>query len=227
MDNRPENRVALCRLCHNLREDKKPCLEDIRHLRAQTDTDDSRPDGETPGKPSAYLAGSMDTEGFDGDHTWRSPLTEHIGSRHFKINSPKEATSQHGAGIVSGVAGEDMRLIDNSDAIIAYFNKKEQVGTLTELVYAVSQNKPALVFFDTALVPAERASDGIELECASPVYWFLINFLTGDGWDGLEANITVETIDNLEQMSAAVNVWDWRRQAVEKQKHRPRGHSFR
>lgn len=33
MDNRPENLVALCRPCHNIREGKKPSLEDIKHLR--------------------------------------------------------------------------------------------------------------------------------------------------------------------------------------------------
>ena len=33
MDNRPENQIALCRLCHNLREGKKPSRKDIKSLR--------------------------------------------------------------------------------------------------------------------------------------------------------------------------------------------------
>lgn len=33
LDNRPENQVALCRLCHNLREGKKPSIEQIRQVR--------------------------------------------------------------------------------------------------------------------------------------------------------------------------------------------------
>lgn len=32
-DNRPENHVGLCGLCHKLREDKKPSLREIRNLR--------------------------------------------------------------------------------------------------------------------------------------------------------------------------------------------------
>ena len=37
LDNREENRVALCRLCHCLREDRKPPIEEIRKLRDQVD----------------------------------------------------------------------------------------------------------------------------------------------------------------------------------------------
>jgi hypothetical protein len=33
LDNRVENHVALCRLCHNLREDKKPSVKSIEKLR--------------------------------------------------------------------------------------------------------------------------------------------------------------------------------------------------
>jgi hypothetical protein len=33
LDNRPANHVALCRLCHNLREGKKPAIESIERLR--------------------------------------------------------------------------------------------------------------------------------------------------------------------------------------------------
>lgn len=33
MDNRPKNQVGLCRVCHNLREEKKPSIEEIRNLR--------------------------------------------------------------------------------------------------------------------------------------------------------------------------------------------------
>jgi len=40
-DNRPENHVALCRLCHNIREDKKPPMELIKNLRDQPSTDSS------------------------------------------------------------------------------------------------------------------------------------------------------------------------------------------
>jgi len=39
MDNRPENHVALCPACHNLREDKKPSIEQIRRLRDEVSED--------------------------------------------------------------------------------------------------------------------------------------------------------------------------------------------
>lgn len=220
LDNRPENRVALCRVCHNLREDKKPSIEEIRHLRSQAANEEDESDDEMSGTPSVYLAGSMDDDSAEHD-TWRASVAEYgdrgtykyTGSTPIQINSPTEVSTSHGCGVVKDIAGSDMELVDESDAIVAYFDKEEQVGTLTELVYAVTEGKPALVLFDRDLVPHGSPSGGIVHHHESHVYWFLINFLTGDGWDSLEADVTVRALDSREEIKEAFRDWSWHERA--------------
>jgi len=229
MDNRPENHVALCRTCHNLREGKKPSLSEIKRLRNQiknnvsTDTDRKR------GKPSVYLAGSMDHESAE-HQSWRSSVAErrnngvyrYTGPTPIKVNSPTEVEFSHGCGMVRGIAGDDMKMIDESDSILAYFNKKEQVGTLTELVYAVTSGKPALVVFNNSLLgfdsenPLWAVGGGHEVEYqhVCPVYWFLINFLLGDGWDGLDAEIEVSVVETRNEIKEAFRNWSWHKQSA-------------
>lgn len=224
MDNRPENHVGLCRLCHNLREGKKPSKKQIRHLRSQRKNHQEGKNTSGGGKGSVYLAGSMDYESSE-HQSWRSSVAErgdrgtykYTGDTSLQINSPTEVSFSHGGGIVDEIAGKDMRLIDASDAIIAYFEKKGQVGTLTELVYAVTSGKPALVLFDDSLVPGRTSpglpeiSDGVEYQFISPTYWFLINFLEGDGWDGLDADIEMRVVKSRGEIKPAFKDWSWRR----------------
>lgn len=221
LDNRPENRVALCRLCHNLREGKKPSIEAIKQVRNAIST---QPDEqERSGRPSVYLAGSMDRDSAEHD-TWRASilecedrgdLQEYTGQTQVEINSPTEVTTSHGAGVVKDVAGRDMQLIDESDAILAYFEKTKQPGTLTELVYAVSQGMPALVLFNEDLSgysgPHDAIADGVEMQFNAPTYWFLINFLTGDGWKGLEADVTVRRVQSRDEIKHQFEQWGYLR----------------
>jgi len=216
LDNRPENRVALCRVCHNLREGKKPSVDHIQHLRSQAGNNNTGSAAKTVDTPTVYLAGSMDDDSAEHD-TWRASVAEsddrdalqYISDTRVEVNSPTEVSTSHGCGVVKDIAGEDMRLVDESDAVIAYFDKREQVGTLTELVYAVTQGKPSLVIFDQALVPHGSPSNGVDLHHESLVYWFLINFLTGDGWNGLGADVTVSVVDSREGIKDVLHEWRW------------------
>jgi nucleoside 2-deoxyribosyltransferase len=230
LDNRPENHVALCRLCHMLREGKKPSTKNIKKLRKQLTTNSEKEAKETKGTPSVYLAGSMDDEGTE-HQTWRSSVAEkgdtgtykYTGSTPIKINSPTTVMYSHGAGPVKGVVSDDMELIEASDAIVAYFEKKEQTGTLTELTYAVSQGMPALVLFDSDLLSGFQTSDtpwddlsgGIEHQFQSPVYWFLINFLSEQGWGGLDANIELKLVDSRDGIKDAFADWQWHQNKIE------------
>lgn len=216
MDNRPENRVGLCRACHNLREGKKPSMEQIRKLRSQSSGESKESNGGSTGTPSVYLAGSMDNDNVEHD-TWRPSVAEYgdrssheyHGLTPVEVNSPTEVTTSHGCGVVKDIAGEDMRLIDGSDAIVAYFDKQEQVGTLTELVYAVTRGKAALVVFDRNLVPRGSPSNGVVHQDESPVYWFLINFLTGDGWNGVDAEVSIRIVDSATEIPTVFTQWEW------------------
>lgn len=226
MDNRPENHIGLCRLCHNLREGKKPSKKQIRHLRSQQKTEgDAKTATSSSDTPSVYLAGSMDYESSERQ-SWRSSVArrhdngtyEYTGSTPVEINSPSEVMLSHGCGPVEGIAGDDMKLIDDSDAILAYFEKEEQVGTLTEVVYAVTRGKSALVLFNTSLsrVPAFDGADisaGVGYQYQAPTYWFLINFLSGDGWEGLDANIEIRLVESRQDIRSAFRDWSWHGEA--------------
>lgn len=232
LDNRTENRVGLCRLCHNLREDKKPSIEQIRNARDALNDDNDQVDAPTPVAEveSVYLAGTMTYHESDSWWTaatsaadrhpasWRQPLPEHAPLR---LNSPQDLHFDHGADLVEGVTEGDLKLLDNSDAIVAYFDKEEQVGTLTELVYAIGEGKPALVLFDRKFLepPAIDSFDDVDashqwlnhsirMRLESPVYWFLLNFLLGDGsYDGVGADVTVGVVETEEAVAAAYGDW--------------------
>lgn len=207
MDNRPENHVALCRPCLTLREGKKPSIEEIRNLRDSLDEDQEGEDDEIlpNGVNRIYTSGSMHYHN-DEDSTWRASV-QGLGSTLAEIVSPKDVTYDHGGDLVAGVAGKDLELLDSCDAVVAYFDKEEQVGTLTELMYAGSEGKPALGLFHQDLIhgpAAETINDfpiaqaeieeGIGMRFESPVYWFLINTLIsdsngwvdGESWDGVK-----------------------------------------
>lgn len=240
MDNRPENRVALCRVCHNLREDKKPSIQDIRHLR-DGGTEAAEESETAPASMSevrsVYLAGTMTYHGEDsywtasvkdGNSTvatWREALGD-FGP--LAVNSPQDLHFNHGGDLVAGVAGSDIELLQESDAILAYFDKKEQVGTLTELMYAIQNNKPALVLFNSKLVgppavdPFEEVDESyqwvtetIGMRFESPVYWFLVNFLLGDSnglasgssWNGVESNVRVGVVSDTTGIQQAYIKW--------------------
>jgi hypothetical protein len=227
MDNRPENHVGLCRLCHNLRGGKKPSKKQIRNLRSHTESQrDDDNNSSSTGTPTVYLAGSMDHESVE-TQSWRSSVAKrddkgtyrYTGSTPVGINSPTEVSFQHGCGPLCGVAGDDMELIDDSDAILAYFEKNEQVGTLTELVYAVTTGKPALVLFDRTVAPDIQSdpgglSEGIEHQHAAPAYWFLINFLSGDGWNGLDADVEMAIVDSRDEIKSCFTDWSWHKTAI-------------
>jgi nucleoside 2-deoxyribosyltransferase len=208
-----------------LREGKKPSKNHIKNLRSQISETPSPSDNNT-GTPSVYLAGSMDYE--DTEHqTWRSSVAErgdrgtyrYTGSTPISIKSPTEVSYSHGAGHLAGVANDDMNLIEESDAILAYIERKDQVGTITEVVYAVTSGMPALVLFDMSVVPApdspptEDLASGVEYQFQSPVYWFLINFMTR--WDGLDANITTSVVSGRDEIKDEFIEWNWHQQAAE------------
>lgn len=228
LDNRPENRVALCRVCHNLREDKKPSIKQIENLRDSLD-EDSRLEEDSPlpdGVNRIYTAGSMHYND-NNESTWRASVQD-LRSTPAEIVSPKDVTYDHGGDLVAGVAGHDLKLLDSCDAVVAYFDKEEQVGTLTELMYAVSEGKPALVLFHEDLIDGAAAEPivnfpiaqakiegSIEMRFESPVYWFLINTLLGDSngrvdgksWNGVGDAVEVRVVCSEEAIKPAFNSW--------------------
>jgi len=224
LDNTPDNHVALCRVCHMLREDKKPSKKHIDNLRKQVSNGSEGGVSSTEAS-GVYLAGSMAEERSGEWQTWRASIAEprsngvyeYTGGVDVEINSPTEVQYSHGSGNVWGIASDDLELLNSSEAIVAYFDKAEQVGTLTELVYAVSRGMPALVLFDSKVTsgftddaaPWDNIQAGVEFQHQSTVYWFLINFLSESGWGGLEADVEMHVVEGRDEIKESFERWAW------------------
>lgn len=226
MDNRPENHIALCRTCHNIREGKKPSMGQIQRLRNQIKST-NKFSSEQSGTPEVYLAGTMDDEGGSGK-SWRASVAaegprgvyvNQIPGSPVGFNSPTEVSFEHGGDPVTNIVRDDIALLDSSDAIVAYFEREEQVGTLTELVYAVTNGKPALVLFSDSLVSKVEAcsiSDGVIYDHTIPVYWFLVNFLQNYITDECGGDVEISIVKSNEEIKDCIIEWEWHLESAPK-----------
>lgn len=227
MNNSETNLVGLCRPCHNIREGKKPSFNEIKHLRngvrgADGDKGRSAPFRSEPVR--IYTAGRMDYGdggGWSGDSWWRASI-EDVNHPIVKLVSPRDIHFDHGSDLVGGVAGADLTALESCDGIVAYFDKKEQVGTLTELLHAVNEGTPALVAFNTDVFPAgcsegesEQLTEPVLERWHSEIYWFLVNYLLGDTsewvdgqeWDGVDSDVDVCVVENSSALQYQYYQW--------------------
>lgn len=123
-----------------------------------------------------YVAGNM--EWLNGeDSRWRPSieLLTGIGAKSppevlreiatklgkVRLVFPTEADFDHGGDIVEGIVEKDIKLVDDSDAVIAVFTKRDQVGTLIEVLHAARQGKDVLIVIAGQLdVEAGELIDG-------------------------------------------------------------------
>lgn len=224
MDNREQNLVGVCRPCHNIREGKKPSIREIENLRdavrspqpEETEAT-SAPFRDEPAR--IYTAGRMDWSG--GESWWRAPI-EDVAHPIVELVSPRDVHFNHGADLVGGVAGTDIGLLDSCDGMVAYFDKEEQVGTLTELMHAVKEGIPALVAFHSDFYregriegESERIGGPIVERWGSDIYWFLMNYLLGDGagwmdgraWNGVESDVEVYAVKGPTALQSLYYQW--------------------
>lgn len=228
MDNSETNLVGLCRPCHNLREGKKPSLDEIKNLRdegGKSDEKNSSPamggsSGFLPRPARVYAAGQMDW--YKGESYWRTPM-EDLDHPTVEVVNPQTYHFEHGGDLVGGVAGEDLELLDSCDGVVAYFDKEEQVGTLIELLHALREQKPALVvlnsdfwwYGDALDKEYEWVTGPVSMRGAAPIYWFLINYLLGDSegwgsggdWDGVGGDIEVCVVEDEQALARAYHQW--------------------
>lgn len=136
-----------------------------------------------------YLAGMMkwlDSE----DSIWKCcvpALKEEIRRlmpQDVEVLSPDEVGFDHGGDLVYGIVEADIKLIDDADLLVAVFSTPNQVGTITELLHALSSGKQCLAVFTDNVVSVGGLGIGpqvikrpLEVRCESDHYWFLINYL--------------------------------------------------
>lgn len=239
-DNRIEQLVGLCGFCHRLREDKKPSLKRIEQFRNQelenSETDaGSNPENKQYDRPLIYTAGRMMWHNSE-DSTYRAAIDEKQDIEADFLH-PHDTYFDHGGDFVSGCVAEDIGMIDQADAVVAFFDETGQTGTMTELFHALKTDTPALVLFSathTINLRLRRSTDPRieERNLPQPVgtvgqrleseLWFLINYLNGDnaqnpygrphqrppGTDWGGAGVTTAAVSKSdESITAAIRSW--------------------
>lgn len=203
-----KNLVTLCSSCHEAVE-KIYDNEFWERVEVAEDGEDS---GNVVER--IYTAGAMSSD-RRGDHpVWRSTLRDGLSKSDLagdlEVVSPAEVAIDHGSGPVDAIAGGDMELLESCDAVVAYFEKPEQYGTLSEVMYAVGKEMPVLAIFHPATADGEVIYTGSTVTepskdggfpftdgrwrwvsepstFAGHEYWFPHNALTGDSKAGPRA----------------------------------------
>ena len=146
-----------------------------------------------------YVAGKM--EWLDSEvSVWRESLQIFKGNLivqgrqrvarllpNLELIFPSEQWFDHGGDLVVGIVEADLKALEASDAVVAVFTDAVQVGTIVELMHALSLGKRCLAIFVPPTVdpdyPDWRGKDyvflsgEVEMRYGSDHYWFLINYL--------------------------------------------------
>lgn len=149
-----------------------------------------------------YLAGKMEWFNQE-DSRWTCVLSDDL--RRFlatylppcvEIVYPDDTGFDHGGDSVSGIVAADIYAVRMSNAVIAIFSTPNQIGTLIEVLDAVLNGKEVLcIFTDKNLGCAWKKLEGpVSFRAESDDYWFLINYLLGDGYGGFKLR-RFETVD--------------------------------
>lgn len=96
-------------------------------------------------------------------------------------------------------------MVEDSDGVVAFVTKSEQIGTVTEIVHAVGSGIPVLMMIAPPQWDYNSSQDfpyqiDTPLRYHSSEYWFVVNYLLGDtevelpdgstipGWGGFEGS---------------------------------------
>jgi hypothetical protein len=160
---------------------------------------------QTRGFLRIYVAGKMMWQ-KDEDSTWTCVLSPDLRAdlriklpASIRLVYPDDTGFDHGGDLVTGIVAGDITLLRSCDAVVAIFSEPAQTGTIIELLDAIYEGKECLLIFtgqaiDLCIEGACGILEGVSMRGASDHYWFLINYLCGDGADQVKhrkfANVT-------------------------------------
>ena len=190
------NLVSLCANCHQAIE-KIYDKEFYKKLGVLDKENTEQFDG-FDSVPTIYLAGVMDWDGEPGceDSHWRASITDSNLSGKYNILTPYDAYFDHGGCRVENVVESDIDLINQSDCVLAYIKREDQIGTITEIFHAINEKMPVLVIFEGYVQCQDQNGDPryggvapnftdeenkVTIRGSSPHYWFLWNYLVEKG----------------------------------------------
>lgn len=165
-----------------------------------------------------YTAGAISwvNEQYAG---WRAQIDDRLDGVTFL--HPTETYNEYEGHRRAGCVTEDINMVEESDGVVALVSKPEQIGTVTEVVHAVTNGIPVLLLITTDQWDYDRDLElpyEIEtpLEYHSSEYWFLVNYLLGDqpvdlpdgstirGWSGYEdSSAWITTRQTITDLAAA------------------------
>jgi len=129
-------------------------------------------------KLKIYLAGEMNDK-------WRKDIVNYYNETYDKkeleiiewINPKQIMGEKHFYNVADKCVNHDLLLIDNSDYIIAYLNRKGLYGTIVEIMHGLYNNKSiSIILGDFDELESVVGTDG-GFPYHSP-YWFLIQYTT-------------------------------------------------
>jgi nucleoside 2-deoxyribosyltransferase len=152
--------------------------------------------------PRIYTAGAITwaNEQYEG---WRDQLDTQI--EYVEFLHPTETINEYEGHRRAGCVTEDIRMVEDSSGVVAFLTKPEQIGTVTEIVHAVSSGIPVLLLIAPPQWDYDKTQDlpyriDTPLRYHSSEYWFVVNYLLGDkqvelpdgsvipGWGGFEGS---------------------------------------
>ena len=125
---------------------------------------------------NVYLAGEMNEK-------WRKQIIRYYNDTYDKKElekiewiSPKRIMGQkHFYNVADECVNQDLSLIDNSDYVVAYLNRKELYSTIVEIMHCLHNNmKMSIILGDFDILEDVVGTDG-EFPYHSP-YRFLIQY---------------------------------------------------
>lgn len=170
-------------------------------------------------RPHVYTAGAISWmhEHYAG---WRAEVDNAVDEVTFF--HPTETYNEYDGHRRAGCVTEDIDMVERSDGVVALISKPEQIGTVTEVVHAVTLGTPVLLLIAPNQWEYDQEQDfpyeiDTSLKYHSSEYWFLVNYLLGDqdvalpdgrtipGWEGYDrSSAWVTTRDSIVEV---VNKW--------------------
>lgn len=149
-------------------------------------------------KPRIYTAGAITwaDKRYEG---WRNQLENQI--EYVDFLHPTETINEYEGHRRGGCVTEDIGMVEDSDGVVAFLTKPEQIGTITEVVHAVNSGTPVLLMIAPPQWDYQKSQQlpyqiDTPLHYHSSEYWFVVNYLLGDkevdlpdgsiipGWEG-------------------------------------------
>jgi len=135
-----------------------------------------------------YLAGKIKpleiSRGVNCITPWRKKVVQLAETKQVSFLLPEGAGCDHGGLDPELTVNEDIKMISESEHVIAYLSENEQYGTIVEILDAIKQNIPVTIFINESINKGNKITEKTGHGCTCShtsehdnEYWFLLTYL--------------------------------------------------